>query len=117
MACARALSAHRTWWSRSCGPRERPLRECPHRGSEHLAAMVVVAEHVEASARGREQHGISGLRSRRGGAHGFGQRGGVLDRANTLERRLDGGGVAADEHGALDLAAERRGERREVLTL
>ena len=59
------------------------------------------------------------LRLRRGrrGRHRRRQRGGVLDRANALERRLDGACVTADEHRALDLAAERRSERGEVLAL
>ena len=48
---------------------------------EHLAAMFVAAELVEAGAGRRQQHGIAGLRVRIGVAHGGVQRSGIAPAA------------------------------------
>ena len=89
--------------------RARAHVELLHRGGEHVAAMRVVAEHVEARARRRQQHRVAGLRETRRGAaprppcvaraHGV---------ADAGERRLDEPGIAAEQHGGAHLAAERR---------
>src|SRR4029079_9982205 len=47
------------------------LRQFLHRGRERLAALLVVAKHVEARARGLEQHRIAGARNFRRALHGL----------------------------------------------
>src|SRR5712691_5321232 len=68
--------AHSTPASYSAGS-ERPglmfrsIDDPLHGFAERLAAMLVVAEHVEARARGRKQHRVAGTRRLRGEAHRF----------------------------------------------
>ena len=53
-----------------CRPFARLTRaELLHRGREHVAALRVVAKHVEAGARRRQQHRVAGLRESRRGTH------------------------------------------------
>src|SRR5437762_10348793 len=60
--------------------------------------MAVVAEHVQARARRRQQHGVAGKRGARGRAHRFGERRAGLERAHARECARDQRGVAANEH-------------------
>src|SRR5262245_15040759 len=89
-----------------------------HRAAEHLAAVLVVAEHVEARARGREQHRVAGTRGLARERHGVfhGLRAPHRD-ARALDRRLDERRVAADEHQRARRARHRGLERREILSL
>src|SRR5712691_5647926 len=69
-------AAHSTPPSYSAGS-ERPglmlrsIDDSLHGLAERLAAVLVVAEHVEARARGRKQHRVAGTRRLRGEAHRF----------------------------------------------
>ena len=85
---------------------------------EHLGAVRVVAEHVEARARRAEQHRVAGLRARERGAHRGLERRAALERnAGRLDDALDRRRVAADRDDRARVARQRRGERREVLAL
>ena len=79
--------------------------------------MGVVAEHIEARASGRKQHGIAGLRSLCGRADGILERRAHLQGADAFQSYCDGGGVSPDEHRVADLSAEGVGKDREVLIL
>src|SRR5277367_6853113 len=104
---------HRTlWWRSSRLPRERM-----NFGGEHIAAMTIIAKHIEAGTRRREQYGVARPRRTGGGAHGGLKRRRAFDRANPLQCPLDGRGILADQYCVPDLIPERRGERREILTL
>src|SRR5262249_43737285 len=87
-----------------------------HGGSERLAAMLVVAEHVEACARGREQHRVTGLGDRRCASHRILECFRSFDR-NFPERPLDGRSVLADQDHMLRFLLHHRRERREILSL
>ena len=58
-----------------------------HRGDEHLGAVRVVAEHVEAGAGGAEQHRIAALGAREGGFDGGFERRAALERRRRHRRR------------------------------
>src|SRR5438067_5032683 len=85
-----------------------------HRSAKHLAAMRVIAEHVEARARGREQHRVAGA--------GFG--GSDVDRlghapgaakaqVQAREPLLDEGSVASDQDDGAGRARQGLAQRRE----
>src|SRR5215510_14460698 len=89
-----------------------------HRAAENLAAMLVVAEHVEARARGREQHRVARARRVPRDRHRVFHGAGAHDRdAGTRDRRLDQGRVAADEHERARRTHDHGLQRREVLAL
>src|SRR3954466_9733240 len=79
-----------------------------HRRAKHLAAVRVVAEHVEACARRRQQHGVARLRLLGGAGHRFRHAGrahhGQLE---TGERLLDQRRIAADQHHGPPGSGER----------
>src|SRR5262252_4236841 len=87
-------------------------------GHEHLAAVLVVVEHVEGGAGGREQHHVARAREGAGGGHRVAHGGGVdTGYARSLESGPHRGTVRPDEHGLAHATARGRGERREVLSL
>src|SRR5262249_25583358 len=89
-----------------------------HRSAEHLAAVSVVAEHVEARARGRKQHGVAGPRLGCRGADRVGHAARAQDpQTGPRERLLDERGVAPDQHHGARRARERLAQRSEVLSL
>ena len=94
----------------------RPCKRA-NRSGEDVAAMPVIAKHVEACARGRQQHGVARAGGGRGGGHRGLERRGPLGRAHAAQRRLEGGRILADQHHMPHLVLECRGERREVLAL
>src|SRR5215469_9175807 len=68
-------------------------------GHEHLAAVLVVVEHVEGGAGGREQHHVARAREGAGGGHRVPHGGGVdAGHARRLESRSHGGAIDPDEH-------------------
>src|SRR5512134_2505204 len=80
---SRTSAVHTTLSSYSAALEWRSMRmrrlQPAHRRNEGLAASLVVGEHVEARARGREQHDVPGLRERAGAGHRVGERRGELD--------------------------------------
>src|SRR5712692_5249840 len=89
-----------------------------HRYAKRLAAMLVVAEHIEARAGGRKQHRVAGTRRLRGEAHRFLHACGAAYRdACARHRRLDARRVAADQHQCARRARDRVFQGREVLPL
>ena len=122
---ARAQRASQRVAAEACGaalmqrsPRARPRARCTV-GDEHLGAVRVVAEHVEAGAGRAQQHRVAGCarcakhqrvaasQRRRGAAAARRCR-----RAPLRSRR-----VAADQRHRARMARHRRGQRREVLAL
>ena len=91
--------------------------ERAHRGGEHLASVVVVAEHVEARARRRQQHGVARSRGRGCRPHRVQKRRRALGRAHPRKRGIERRRVLADQYHPANLAPQRRGERREILPL
>src|SRR5258706_16101016 len=85
-------------------------------GCECLAAVLVVAEHVEARARGREQHGVAGARdlgsARNRGFEIFRRFHGNF---RIDERALDERGVPADQEHVPCLVLHYGTQRREIL--
>src|SRR5258708_4689361 len=99
-------------WRRCCSRRE--LLHCL---SKDGAAMGVVAEHIEARASGRKQHGIAGLRCFCSRSDGILERGAHLECAHTFQGYCDCGGVSPNEHRVAHLSAEGVGKHGEVLIL
>src|SRR5262245_2002513 len=54
-----------------------PFLECVDGGAEHFAALLIILEHVEAGARGCQEHGVARLRGRTRGAHRVAHVGGL----------------------------------------
>src|SRR5262245_6880177 len=89
-----------------------------HSEAKHLAAMLVVPEHVEARARGREQHRVTGVRRVARLRYRLVHRSRAEDRnAGASDRRLDQGRVAADENERARRAGDRLLEGGKVLAL
>ena len=83
-----------------------------------LAALRVVAEHVEARAGGRQQHGVARVRVLRGLRRPPPRASRSIRRRAAAQRlRAEQRRIAADQHHAPHLAAKRRGQRPEVLAL
>ena len=112
-ACARAPALRRTWWWRSCGPRaaRAPRRRTPRRdgrsretcrGSRRPATAAPCRRAARRPPRPRTASGSVAARSI---VH-------TPSSAAAMARR-----IPADQHRAPHLAAEGRGERREVLAL
>src|SRR5580692_11342219 len=112
MACAPAHALRRTGWPWSW----RNLQPV-HRGGENIAAMTVIAEHVETRAGRRQQHGIAGLGSALRGHYRLFHRCDDARGAYSLECGGDGRRILADQESDSHLAAKHRGERSEVLAL
>ena len=93
-----------------------PQRLCTACG-EHLAAVRVVAKHVEAGARRRQQHRVAGLRQLRRALHRGRQASGVVQLAHALQRRTERARIAPDQHRRAHLAGEGGAQRREILAL
>src|SRR5215510_13011956 len=69
-------------------------------GHEDLAAVLVVVEHIEGGAGGREQHHVARAREGASGGHRVAHGGGIgTGHARRLEGRPHGRAVHADEHG------------------
>jgi hypothetical protein len=89
-----------------------------HRGDEDLGAMRVVAEHVEAGAGRRQQHGVAGLGE--GGAPAHGARP-CRPRCNrhaaAVDAIGDACGIAPDQRHGACVRREDRAQRGEVLPL
>src|SRR5882672_8314374 len=89
-----------------------------HREAKYLAAMLIVAEHVEARARGREQHGVARARRLARERHRPLHRVRAQDRdIRAGHRRFDQRGIASDEHERARGARDRALQRREILSL
>src|SRR5271163_3412775 len=111
-ACAPAPALRRTWWRWSWRNRQRAYGR-----SENIAAMSVVAEHVETRACRRQQHGIARRGSAMRGRYRLLHRCHDLRGTHSMKRGGDIRRVLADQQGDAHLAAKRGGEGREVLTL
>src|SRR5215475_16033253 len=87
-------------------------------GHEHLAAVLVVVEHVEGGTGWREQDHVARACEGAGGGHRVAQGGGV-DAGHTrrLESRPHGRAIDPDEHGLAHAPPRGIRERREVLPL
>src|SRR6185312_1331142 len=93
-------------------------RQFLHRRGEHLAAVLVVAEHVEARARGREQHCIAGTRHLRGAPDRGLKRGRFFHRdIRPGKRALQETRIPADQENLPCVRLYRRRERRKILSL
>ena len=94
------------------------LSSVVHRGGEHIAAMAVVAKHVEAGTGRRQQHRIAGARDAlRLGDRRLHRLRALRVSHTLLERRGNGRRVLADQHGLAHLAAKHLGQGREILAL
>src|SRR5712672_3345152 len=85
-------------------------------GAEHFAALLVVLEHVEAGARGREQNGVAGVRALASDAHRVRHVARIRKLDVTGQRTADDGARLADQDGAAHVAQVRQ-ERGEVAFL
>ena len=82
------------------------LRMRGNGGLETIAALDVVAEHVEARARGRQQHGVAGARLRDRARHGS------FQSRREFDRRLHAGQRRCDRRARRGPAARPRGSAR-----
>src|SRR6267142_7250495 len=89
-----------------------------HSEAKRLAAMLVVAEHVEARARGREQNRVARLRRFVRERHRSLHRRRAQDRDPCARHgRFDQRSIAADEHERARRAREGVLQRRKILSL
>src|SRR3989338_608973 len=94
------------------------IDEPPHRRLKHLAAVPVIAKHVEARARGRKKHAISRLRlGESRGNRLFHARRKAQRNTRALERGCDLRRVAADQHHGARAVRDDPPQRRRNLGL
>src|SRR3954465_12527954 len=80
--------------------------EAAHERLEDVAAVIEIAELIEAGAGGREHHRVAGEGVRRRGLHGLIERPRLLLRDRTPKRRGEFLRGLADQVGAAGLAAD-----------
>ena len=105
---------HLPWGAPAAGALQRA-----HRGNENLRPLLVVAEHVEAGARRRQQHGVTGLRQLAGTAYRIVHVACAFDGDADCctDGLFDQRPVAAEQNHGACMASHRRFQRRKILPL
>src|SRR5262252_4448182 len=115
IADQRTLASYSGIWPRP-GLARFSIAESLHRGAEYLPTMRIVAEHVEARARRRQKHCVSGPRLLGRARDGFFHRLRAMNRKlRAADRGFDQRSVATDQDHRARSTRERFAQRREIL--